>query len=103
MRMVNVHPRHGYYSAERSVFGARGDFVTAPEISQLFGEVSDISFSGASCLDDRSLFAELSANEFESFCDEGPTSGGIGSWPRDVDGRHFKGYRELLAGRLLIE
>ena len=29
---------HGYYRTQK-VFGARGDFVTAPEISQMFGEI----------------------------------------------------------------
>ena len=33
-----LHPEHGYY-ASREPFGAGGDFVTAPEISQLFGEI----------------------------------------------------------------
>ncbi len=28
------HPKHGYYTT-RSVFGPSGDFVTAPEISQV--------------------------------------------------------------------
>ncbi|TMV42427.1 class I SAM-dependent methyltransferase, partial [Thioclava sp. BHET1] len=33
-----LHPRHGYYST-RDPFGAAGDFITAPEISQMFGEM----------------------------------------------------------------
>lgn len=31
-------PQHGYYQT-RNPFGANGDFVTAPEVSQLFGEM----------------------------------------------------------------
>ena len=32
------HPQHGYYLT-RDPFGAAGDFTTAPEISQMFGEL----------------------------------------------------------------
>jgi len=32
------HPKHGYYMT-RDVFGADGDFITAPDISQMFGEL----------------------------------------------------------------
>lgn len=31
-------PQHGYYMT-RDPFGARGDFITAPEVSQMFGEI----------------------------------------------------------------
>ena len=33
-----MHPLHGYY-VTRDPFGAAGDFTTAPEISQMFGEM----------------------------------------------------------------
>lgn len=38
MALAMTHPEHGYY-VTRDVFGSQGDFTTAPEISQLFGEL----------------------------------------------------------------
>ncbi len=38
MAIANGHPTLGYY-ASRDPFGAAGDFTTAPEISQMFGEL----------------------------------------------------------------
>jgi NADH dehydrogenase [ubiquinone] 1 alpha subcomplex assembly factor 7 len=38
MAQVLTDPRHGYYMTG-DPFGRRGDFITAPEISQMFGEL----------------------------------------------------------------
>jgi SAM-dependent MidA family methyltransferase len=38
MSLCLQHPRYGYYMT-RDPFGAEGDFITAPEISQMFGEM----------------------------------------------------------------
>ncbi|MFQ5958799.1 MAG: class I SAM-dependent methyltransferase, partial [Alphaproteobacteria bacterium] len=32
------HPEHGYYM-HGDPFGREGDFITAPEVSQMFGEL----------------------------------------------------------------
>ena len=41
-----MHPEHGYY-ATRDPFGTAGDFITAPEISQMFGELIGLALAQA--------------------------------------------------------
>jgi NADH dehydrogenase [ubiquinone] 1 alpha subcomplex assembly factor 7 len=44
MTLALAHPEHGYYTS-RDPLGAAGDFVTAPEISQLFGELLGLALA----------------------------------------------------------
>jgi len=41
-----LHPQFGYYT-NQDPFGASGDFITAPEISQMFGELIGLSLAQA--------------------------------------------------------
>lgn len=42
MAQCLLHPEHGYYT-QAQVFGRKGDFITAPGISQMFGEMIALS------------------------------------------------------------
>lgn len=46
MTLALGHPTHGYYTAHAAL-GAAGDFVTAPEASQLFGEMLGVALATA--------------------------------------------------------
>lgn len=37
MELALYHPEHGYYAATEEVIGRRGDYLTSPELSPLFG------------------------------------------------------------------
>ena len=44
MTLCLLHPEHGYYT-NRDALGAQGDFTTAPEISQMFGELIGLALA----------------------------------------------------------
>ena len=48
MRLSLTHPTHGYYTRQRQanqdMFGRTGDFITSPEISELFGYTLSVWF-----------------------------------------------------------
>lgn len=46
MALCLLHPEHGYYTT-RDPLGAAGDFTTAPEISQMFGELLGLSLASS--------------------------------------------------------
>jgi NADH dehydrogenase [ubiquinone] 1 alpha subcomplex assembly factor 7 len=66
MALCLGHPVHGYY-ATRDPFGAGGDFTTAPEISQMFGELI-----GLWCA---AVWAQMGAPERVALIELGPGRG----------------------------
>ncbi len=46
MALCLLHPEHGYYTT-RDPLGQAGDFTTAPEISQMFGEMIGLALAQA--------------------------------------------------------
>jgi NADH dehydrogenase [ubiquinone] 1 alpha subcomplex assembly factor 7 len=46
MGLCLAHPQFGYYMT-RDPFGPEGDFITAPEVSQVFGELIGVWLAGA--------------------------------------------------------
>src|SRR6056297_4045588 len=46
MGLCLMHPEHGYY-ATRDPLGTAGDFITAPETSQMFGELIGLTLAQA--------------------------------------------------------
>ena len=39
MNLALYHSEFGYYRSNKTIFGPKGDFITSPEVSDLFGEV----------------------------------------------------------------
>ena len=75
MGLALTHPTKGYYTT-RDPFGAAGDFVTAPEISQMFGELI-----GLWACEIWALVRRASSR----------ASGRTGTWTRHLDGRRSAG------------
>lgn len=66
MALCLGHPVHGYYM-NRDPFGIEGDFITAPEISQMFGELI-----GVWCI---ATYESLGAPEHFNLVELGPGRG----------------------------
>jgi SAM-dependent MidA family methyltransferase len=91
MRLCLSHPRHGYYVA-RDPFGRGGDFITAPEISQMFGELIGIWMAA--------VWRQMGAPENVRVVELGP---GRGTLMADAlrAARVVKGFREAIVLHLV--
>jgi len=67
MQLALTHPHHGYYTCKNNVIGGNGDFITSPEISQIFGEIVAIKIA--------SWYAERQIKEPLHLVELGPGKG----------------------------
>ncbi|OWJ62691.1 methyltransferase [Inquilinus limosus] len=81
------HPRHGYY-IKQNPLGAAGDFTTAPEISQVFGELV-----GLWCAD---LWQRMGAPDPVLLVELGPGRGTLMQDALRAIGRAAPGFRAAL-------
>ena len=91
MERALSHPKYGYYMT-RDPFGVKGDFTTAPEISQLFGEMI-----GLWCVD---MWLRMGSPRQFSLVEAGP---GRGTLMADImrATRHVKGFHDACSVHLL--
>lgn len=92
-----LHPEHGYYTTKEP-FGTSGDFTTAPEISQLFGEMVGAWIAGVwQSLNSPSPKGE---RELNTLLELGP---GRGTLMVDMlrATRHAPGFHEAIAVHLV--
>ena len=66
MALCLTHPQHGYYTSANPL-GAAGDFITAPEVSQMFGELVGLWMA--------TVWQQLGAPEHVRIVDLGPGRG----------------------------
>lgn len=92
MHLCLSHPRHGYYTT-RDPLGVDGDFTTAPEISQLFGEMIGVWLAN--------VWQQMGSPSPFALVELGP---GRGTLMADIvrATRHVSGFHEAL-GLHLVE
>src|ERR1700686_1639621 len=91
MRLCLTHPKHGYY-IDRDPLGSDGDFITAPEISQMFGELIGLWLAA--------IWRQMGAPENVRLIELGP---GRGTLMFDAlrAARVVKGFREAIVLHLV--
>ncbi|UXN68549.1 SAM-dependent methyltransferase [Devosia neptuniae] len=90
MGLCLTHPRQGYYKSADPL-GAKGDFVTAPEISQMFGELVGFFFAN--------IFQQMGSPKAFTLLELGPGRGTLMADMLRVACR-VEGFRDALDLRL---
>ena len=90
MGLCLTHPRQGYYKGADPL-GAKGDFVTAPEISQMFGELVGFFFAN--------IFQQMGSPKAFTLLELGPGHGTLMADMLRVACR-VEGFRDALDLRL---